>query len=118
MPTAASAPNYKHLPIAYHGRSSSIVASGAAISRPSGQIKGQDGEPTFRASERLDYETEIGFLIGRGNELGRPIAQDGAEAHVFGLCLLNDWSARDVQAWESQPLGPSLSKSFATTISP
>lgn len=112
-------PNYKHVPIAYHGRTSSIVVSGTPVRRPWGQVKGpSDPAPSFRPSQRLDYEAEVAAVIGFGNTLGEPIAIDDAEAHVFGLCLLNDWSARDVQAWEYQPLGPFLGKNFATTISP
>lgn len=111
-------PNYKYVPIAYHGRASSIVISGTPVRRPSGQVKRSDGAPVFRPSERLDYETEIGCFCGPGNALGEPISIDAAEAHVFGLCLVNDWSARDIQAWEYQPLGPFLAKSFATTVSP
>src|SRR5262245_55974010 len=112
-------PNYKHVPIAYHGRTSSIVVSGTGVRRPWGQVKGpSDPEPSFRPSQRLDYETEVAAVIGTGKDLGEPISIDDAEAHVFGLCLLNDWSARDIQAWEYQPLGPFLAKNFATTISP
>jgi fumarylacetoacetase len=112
-------PNYKHVPIAYHGRSSSIVASGTDIRRPSGQSKAPDApHPSFGPSQRLDYEMEIGALVGVGNPLAQPIALDEAEQHLFGLCLLNDWSARDIQAWEYQPLGPFLAKSFVSTISP
>ena len=111
-------PNYKHVPIAYHGRSSSIVVSGTPIDRPSGQTKGAGDGPVFGPTARLDYEAEVGFLMGRGNALGHPIPIDDAERHIFGLCLVNDWSARDIQAWEYQPLGPFLSKSFATTVSP
>ncbi|UWZ84464.1 fumarylacetoacetase [Occallatibacter riparius] len=112
-------PNYKYVPIGYHGRASSIVVSGADIRRPSGQTKpAQANEPAFGPSRSLDYELEIGIFIGQGNALGEPIAIGGAEQHVFGLCLLNDWSARDVQSWEYQPLGPFLAKNFATTISP
>jgi fumarylacetoacetase len=112
-------PNYKWLPIGYHGRTSSIVPSGAPIRRPSGQLKPQDTDkPVFGASKRLDYELEVGVFIGSGNELGHPIPIDEAEDHAFGLCLVNDWSARDMQAWEYQPLGPFLAKSFATTLSP
>ncbi len=112
-------PNYRHVPIAYHGRGSSIVASGTSIRRPCGQTKAPDAPaPSFGPTRRLDYELEVGVLIGRGNELGRPVAIADAHDHVLGLCLVNDWSARDVQAWEYQPLGPFLSKSFATTISP
>ena len=112
-------PNYKHVPIAYHGRTSSIVVSGTPVRRPWGQIKGaNDPAPSFRPSQRLDYEAEVAAVIGTGNTLGEPIEIDDAEAHVFGLCLLNDWSARDIQSWEYQPLGPFLAKNFATTISP
>jgi fumarylacetoacetase len=109
-------PNYKHLPIAYHGRSSSIVPSGTPIRRPSGQTRGEGDQPVFRPSERLDYEVEIGVFVGTG--AGQPLTMAESEGHIFGLCLLNDWSARDIQAWESQPLGPFLSKNFATTVSP
>lgn len=111
-------PNYKYVPIAYHGRSSSIVVSGTPVRRPWGQVKGPDGAPLFTRSERLDYEAEIGCFCGPGNPLGQTIPIGSAEAHLFGLCLVNDWSARDIQAWEYQPLGPFLSKSFATTVSP
>jgi fumarylacetoacetase len=107
-------PNYKHVPIAYHGRVSSIVVSGTPVCRPSGQLKA--GE--FGPSRSLDYELEVGFFIGPGNPLGEPIPIDRAEDHIFGVCLVNDWSARDIQAWEYQPLGPFLGKSFATSISP
>jgi fumarylacetoacetase len=110
-------PNYKWLPIGYHGRSSSIVVSGTPIRRPHGQIKVQDA-PTFAPTRRLDYEAELGFVIGPGNRLGEPISIGKALDHVFGVVLLNDWSARDIQAWEYQPLGPFLAKSFATTVSP
>ena len=111
-------PNYKHVPIAYHGRSSSIVISGTPIDRPHGQLKGKDDAPTFGPTARLDYEVEIGLFAGAGNPLGNAVPLEGAERHLFGLCLVNDWSARDIQAWEYQPLGPILSKNFATTISP
>ena len=111
-------PNYKWLPIGYHGRSSSIVVSGTPFHRPRGQTKGEGDVPQFGPCRRLDYELELGAIVGTGNELGRPVAMDAAEDHLFGLVLLNDWSARDVQAWEYQPLGPFLSKNFATTISP
>jgi fumarylacetoacetase len=111
-------PNYKYVPIAYHGRSSSIVVSGTPVRRPSGQVKGSDDRPVFKRSERLDYEAEVGCFCGPGNTLGQPIPIGDAEAHLFGLCLVNDWSARDIQAWEYQPLGPFLAKSFATTVSP
>jgi len=112
-------PNYKHVPIAYHGRTSSLVISGTPVRRPWGQTKGaNDAAPSFRPSQRLDYETEVAAIIGTGNELGEPIPIADAEHHVFGLCLLNDWSARDIQAWEYQPLGPFLGKNFATSLSP
>src|SRR5277367_2429501 len=112
-------PNYKYVPIGYHGRASSIVVSGAEVQRPCGQTKAADAAlPTFGASRSLDYELEVGFFVGRGNAQGEAIPISEAESHIFGLCLLNDWSARDVQAWEYQPLGPFLAKNFATTISP
>ncbi|HWF91219.1 MAG TPA: fumarylacetoacetase [Terriglobales bacterium] len=112
-------PNYKWIPIAYHGRSSSIVISGTPIPRLSGQIKSEDSAaPVFAPTRRLDYELELGFFVGRGNAMGEPIPLDHAEEHIFGVGLLNDWSARDIQAWEYQPLGPFLAKNFATTISP
>jgi fumarylacetoacetase len=112
-------PNYKWVPIGYHGRSSSIEVSGADFKRPKGQTKAPTAtEPSFGPCKRLDYELEIGIFIGSGNALGEPISIDNAEDHVFGLCLFNDWSARDIQGWEYQPLGPFLSKSFASTISP
>ena len=112
-------PNYKWVPIAYHGRASSIVVSGTPVIRPNGQIKGPDSEsPAFAPTKRLDYEVELGFVVGPANRLGVPVAIDTAKNHLLGVVLLNDWSARDVQAWEYQPLGPFLSKSFATTLSP
>ena len=112
-------PNYKWVPIAYHGRASSLGVSGQEVRRPRGQVMPRGAErPQLAPSARLDFELEVGVLIGSGNPLGQPIALDEAEEHVFGLCLLNDWSARDLQAWEYQPLGPFLAKSFATTISP
>ena len=112
-------PNYKYVPIAYHGRASSIVISGTPLKRPQGQRKApQEQVPSFGASQLLDYEVEIGFFVGTGNQLGQPIAIEDAQRHIFGLCLVNDWSARDIQAWEYQPLGPFLGKSFATSISP
>ncbi len=112
-------PNYKYVPIGYHGRASSIVVSGTEIKRPRGQNR-SDAEkpPVFIPSKNLDYEMELGFYVGRGNELGEPIPIGDAENHIFGFCLVNDWSARDIQAWEYQPLGPFLAKNFATTISP
>ncbi len=112
-------PNYKYVPIAYHGRASSIVVSGSTIVRPAGQIRTDSSDrPTFASTRELDYELEVGFFIGRGNRRGDPIPIDEAEAHIFGFCLVNDWSARDIQRWEYQPLGPFLAKSFATTVSP
>jgi len=112
-------PNYKWVPIAYHGRASSIGVSGQPVRRPRGQVMPRGAErPQLAPSARLDFELEVGVLIGTGNSLGSPIPIAQAEEHVFGLCLLNDWSARDLQAWEYQPLGPFLAKSFATTISP
>jgi fumarylacetoacetase len=112
-------PNYKWIPIAYHGRASSVQVSGLGFRRPRGQVMPPGAPaPQLRASQRLDYELEMGVFVGRGNELGSHIALADAEQHIFGLCLLNDWSARDVQAWEYQPLGPFLAKNFATTVSP
>jgi fumarylacetoacetase len=112
-------PNYKYVPIGYHGRSSSIVASGAPVRRPSGQRRPDPAaDPQFGPSQSLDYELEVGFFVGTGNLRGDPIPIDKAEHHLFGVCLLNDWSARDIQSWEYQPLGPFLAKNFATTISP
>ena len=112
-------PNYKHIPIAYHGRASSIVPSGEICKRPVGQTKAPDVDtPSFGLSMAFDYETEIGFFVGPGNPLGQPVSLQESEDHIFGLCILNDWSARDIQAWEYQPLGPFLAKSFASHISP
>jgi fumarylacetoacetase len=112
-------PNYKWIPIGYHGRASSIVSSGSPVRRPRGQIKNPEADvPVYAASRALDYESEIGCFVGPGNQLGEPVPLDRAEDHLFGLCLVNDWSARDIQTWEYQPLGPFLAKSFATTISP
>lgn len=112
-------PNYKWVPIGYHGRTSSIVLSGTAIPRPSGQMKPGDATaPVFGPARALDYEAELGLYVAAGNPLGQPIPIDEAEAHLFGVCLVNDWSARDIQAWEYQPLGPFLAKNFATSVSP
>jgi fumarylacetoacetase len=112
-------PNYKWVPIGYHGRASSIVPSGTAIRRPHGQIKSPDAEqPVYAASRALDYESEMGCFVGPGNSLGNVVSLETAEDQVFGLCLVNDWSARDIQTWEYQPLGPFLAKSFATSVSP
>ena len=112
-------PNYKWVPIGYHGRSSSIQVSGHSFHRPVGQTKAPDADqPTVGPCKRLDYELEMGIYMGAGNAMGAPIAIDQTDQHVFGLCLFNDWSARDLQAWEYQPLGPFLAKNFASTVSP
>ncbi len=112
-------PNYKYLPIGYHGRSSSIRVSGTPVRRPQGQRKpATEAVPSFGPSRNLDFELELGIWIGPGNALGEPVPIERASDHIAGFCLLNDWSARDIQAWEYQPLGPFLAKSFATTISP
>jgi fumarylacetoacetase len=112
-------PNYKYIPIGYHGRASSIVLGGTPIRRPRGQAKDPGSSaPRFGPSRALDYEMEVGVFVGPGNALGELIPIQQAKSHIFGVCLLNDWSSRDIQAWESQPLGPFLSKSFATSISP
>jgi fumarylacetoacetase len=112
-------PNYKHVPIGYHGRSSSIVVAGTPVRRPNGQRRPDAAAPPeFGPSQNLDYELEVGFFVGAGNLLGDPIPIGKAEERLFGICLLNDWSARDIQSWEYQPLGPFLAKSFATSISP
>ncbi len=112
-------PNWKSLPVAYHGRASSVVLSGTDLRRPRGQIKPPDAEaPIFSASRAMDFELETAFLIGPGNSLGEPIPVAQAEEHIFGLVLMNDWSARDIQTWEYQPLGPFLAKNFGTSISP
>ncbi len=112
-------PNWLHLPVAYHGRASSLVISGTGIVRPKGQTKAPDSEkPSFGPSRRLDIELEMGFFIGGGNSLGEPIQIDKGYDHIFGMVLVNDWSARDIQTWEYQPLGPFLAKNFATSVSP
>lgn len=111
-------PNWRSLPIGYHGRASTVVIDGTPIARPRGQIKKDDGTIAFEPSHMLDVELEVGFVTGPGNALGKPIPIDEARDHIFGLVLVNDWSARDIQAWEYQPLGPFLGKSFATSISP
>ena len=114
-PENALMPNWKWLPVAYHGRASSVVVSGMDVRRPSGQTKAPDATaPTFGPSKSFDYELEMAFLIGPGNSLGEPVPIDRAADHIFGLVLMNDWSARDIQAWEYQPLGPFLAKNFAT----
>jgi fumarylacetoacetase len=118
-PDSPLLPNYKYVPIAYHGRASSIVASGMPVRRPRGQTRPDPAAaPVFGPSAALDYELEVGFFVGPGNLLGEAIPIAAAEEHIFGLCLVNDWSARDIQRWEYQPLGPFLAKSFTTTISP
>jgi fumarylacetoacetase len=111
-------PNYKWVPIGYHGRASSIVVSGTDVRRPRGQTRDGDAPPIFGPTRRLDYELEVGAFVAQGNRQGEPIAIDEAGQHVFGLCIVNDWSARDIQTWEYQPLGPFLAKNFATSISP
>lgn len=112
-------PNWRHLPLGYHGRASTVVVDGTPIVRPNGQRKSAGSDvPTFGPSQRLDIELEVGFITGPGNRLGEPIPIGRAREHIFGMVLVNDWSARDIQAWEYQPLGPFLGKSFATTISP
>ncbi len=111
-------PNYKYIPIGYHGRASSLVPSGTSVRRPSGQTRDGNADPKFGPTKALDYELEVGFFVSGGNRLGEPIPIKAAEEDIFGICLLNDWSARDVQAWEYQPLGPFLAKSFATSLSP
>jgi fumarylacetoacetase len=118
-PDAPLLPNYKHVPIAYHGRASSIRASGMTVRRPRGQVKMPDAPgPVYEPTKRLDFELEIGIWVGPGSELGEPVPIGRAHEHIAGYCLLNDWSARDIQAWEYQPLGPFLAKNFMTTISP
>ena len=112
-------PNWLHLPVGYHGRSSSIIVSGAPVRRPQGQTRPDDEQPpVFGASRMVDFELEMGFFVGPGNGLGEPVPVGEAEEHIFGMVLVNDWSARDIQKWEYQPLGPFLAKNFATTISP
>ena len=118
-PKNALLPNWSEMPIGYNGRASSVVVSGTPVRRPNGQLKLPDQErPVFGACRKLDIELETGFVIGSGNALGEPIACADAEAHIFGMVLLNDWSARDIQQWEYVPLGPFNAKTFATTISP
>src|SRR2546423_4115615 len=118
-PENALMPNWKWLPVAYHGRASSIIVSGTDVHRPSGQTKAPDAAaPAFGPTKSLDFELEMAFLVGSGNSLGTPVSIDRATDHTFGLVLMNDWSARDIQAWEYQPLGPFLAKNFASSISP
>src|SRR5262249_10448847 len=112
-------PNWRYLPVAYHGRSSSLVVSGTDLCRPRGQTKAdQAAAPSFGPSRSVDFELETGFLVGTGNDLGQRIQRAEAEAHIFGLVLVNDWSVRDLQKWEYHPLGPFLAKNFGTSISP
>jgi fumarylacetoacetase len=111
-------PNYKYIPIGYHGRASSLVPTRTSIRRPSGQTRDGEADPKFGPTKALDYEMELGFFMGTGNSLGQTIPIGDGEEHIFGICLVNDWSARDIQAWEYQPLGPFLAKSFATSLSP
>ena len=116
-PANALLPNWRHLPVGYHGRASSIAVTGTPVRRPRGQFTpGEDGVPGFGESRQLDFELEMGFVVGAGNALGEPIAVDRAEEHIFGLSLFNDWSARDIQRWEYVPLGPFLGKNFASTM--
>jgi fumarylacetoacetase len=117
-PDNALQPNWLHLPVGYHGRASSVVVSGTEVVRPKGQLKPEDGPPTFGPSRLMDFELELGVFVGVGNELGRPIPLGEAGDHLFGMALVNDWSARDIQKWEYVPLGPFLGKSFATSVSP
>src|SRR6202140_2348263 len=111
-------PNYKYIPIGYHGRASSLVPTESPVVRPWGQTREGEADPKFAPTKALDYELELGFFVSTGNSLGETIPIKQAEEHIFGICLVNDWSARDIQAWEYQPLGPFLGKSFATSLSP
>ena len=117
-PENALLPNWKHIPVGYHGRASSIIVSGQNIHRPYGQLKPVDGPPAYSPTKRLDFELEMAFIVGKSTNLGETISTDNAEDHIFGMVLFNDWSARDVQKWEYVPLGPFLAKSFASSISP
>jgi len=117
-PENALLPNWRHLPVGYHGRASSIVPSGTPIKRPMGQTKPADGPPVYGPSQRLDFELEMAFIIGKDSELGSPISTAEAEDYIFGMVLFNDWSARDIQKWEYVPLGPFLGKNFASSVSP
>ena len=118
-PENALLPNWRHIPVGYHGRASSIVVSGTDIHRPMGQVKTNEMEaPVFQASNRLDFELEMGFIVGKSTQLGDRISVENAAEHIFGLVLFNDWSARDIQKWEYVPLGPFLGKSFASSMSP
>jgi fumarylacetoacetase len=115
--SAGLAPNWRHLPVGYHGCAGTVVVSGTTVRRPRGQYRDADGNAAFGPSQRLDLEAEVGFVVGAGSEPGHSVPVAGFGAHVFGACLVNDWSARDIQAWESAPLGPFLGKSFATSVS-
>ncbi len=117
-PENALLPNWKHIPVGYHGRSSSIILSGEEIHRPKGQTKPDDGPPIFGETKRLDFELEMAFIIGKETSLGESVATNKADEYIFGMVLFNDWSARDIQKWEYVPLGPFLAKSFASSISP
>ncbi len=117
-PANALLPNWLHLPVGYHGRSSSVVVSGTDVRRPNGQTKADDADPVFGPSRLLDFELEVGFFTGPGTKLGEPVPIENATEHIFGFVLVNDWSARDIQKWEYVPLGPFLAKNFATSISP
>jgi len=118
-PNNALLPNWKHLPVGYHGRASSICASGHSFHRPKGQTKPADAElPVFGPSKLLDFELETGFIIGKATEMGQSVSTEQADDYIFGMVLFNDWSARDIQTWEYVPLGPFLAKNFASTVSP
>ncbi|MGD1842464.1 MAG: fumarylacetoacetase [Thermonemataceae bacterium] len=117
-PNNALLPNWRHLPVGYHGRASSIIVSGTPFHRPKGQIKPDENPPIFSATQRLDFELEMAFVVGKDTQLGESVSTQTAEEHIFGMVLFNDWSARDIQKWEYVPLGPFLGKSFASTISP
>jgi fumarylacetoacetase len=117
-PENALLPNWRHIPVGYHGRASSIVVSGTDIKRPFGQLKPADGPPVFSGSKRMDFELEMAFIIGKENEIGSPIKIKDASEYIFGMVLFNDWSARDIQKWEYVPLGPFLGKNFASSSSP
>lgn len=117
-PDNALQPNWLHLPVAYHGRASSVVVSGTNVRRPKGQVSCDKKSPSWQTSERVEFELEMGTIVGKSNKLGDPVKIKDANDHIFGFCLLNDWSARDIQFWEQIPLGPFTSKNLITTISP
>jgi fumarylacetoacetase len=117
-PDNALQPNWLHLPVGYHGRASSVVISGTEVIRPKGQVSADQKTPIWSQCKRLDFEVEVGAVVGKSNKLGHPIKVKDAPDHIFGFTLLNDWSARDLQVWEYVPLGPFNAKNFATTISP